>query len=141
MKQLEFTDSITPEAYLTLREKAGWRRITDRQAEMGLRNATFVAAVRQGDEYVGMGRVLYDYGYVAYLCDILVDPDCQGLGIGKKIVLSLMERVKQAAQPGEKLTFVLVAAKDKEPFYEKLGFRLRPSEIHGAGMSMDVEVE
>ena len=32
--------------------------------------------------------------------------------------------------------FILGAAKDKEPFYEKLGFHRRPNEFSGDGMSM-----
>lgn len=136
MENFEFIDSLTPEAYRTLREAVGWLPITPGQAERGLAHTSFVVAVKQGGRFVGMGRVLFDFGYTAYIGDIIVAPECQGKGLGKEIVTRLMDRVKQAAVPGERIMFVLVAAKGKEGFYRKLGFQERPSETYGPGMTL-----
>lgn len=37
-----------------------------------------------------MGRMLFDFGYTAYLCDIIVRPEYQGQEIGRQIVESLI---------------------------------------------------
>jgi hypothetical protein len=34
-----------------------------------------------------------------------------------------------------------MCAKDKEPFYEKLGFRSRPHECEGAGMEFEMMID
>ena len=42
----------------------------------------------------------------------------------------------EAAEPGDKIMFILGAAKGKEGFYEKFGFKVRPNDFNGSGMSM-----
>ena len=87
-------------------------------------------------EIVAMGRMLFDFGYTAYLGDVIVRPEYQGQGIGKRIVENLIDRTMDSAHEGEWIMFILGAAKNKEPFYEKLGFQKRPNETSGGGMSM-----
>lgn len=131
-----YTDKMTGEEYNELRLSVGWRPITKGQAERGLENTTFLTAVRDEDKIIAMGRMLFDFGYTAYLGDVIVRPEYQGRGIGRRIVESLIERTMDAACEGERIMFILGAARDKEPFYEKLGFKRRPNEFSGDGMSM-----
>ena len=133
---LQYMDQMTGEEYNELRMSVGWRPITEGQAERGLAHTTFLVAVRDADQIVGMGRMLFDFGYTAYLGDIIVRPEYQGRGIGGQIVERLVGRTMDAAVAGDKIMFILGAAKDKEPFYEKFGFQRRPNEFSGDGMSM-----
>lgn len=137
--EIDFSDSICAAEYNELRECAGFAPLTARQAEQGLRNTTFLSAARHGGRIVGMGRVLFDFGYTAYVGDVIVRPEYQRQGIGSEIMRSLMQRTLDAVPPGEKIMFVLAAAKGREPFYEKLGFVRRPSGSLGHGMSVCVE--
>lgn len=134
--ELIYTDTMTGEEYNELRLSVEWRPITQGQAERGLEHTTFLAAVRDQGKIVAMGRMLFDFGYTAYLGDVIVRPEYQGQGIGKKIVEELIDRTLEAAHEGERIMFILGAAKDKEGFYEKLGFQRRPNEFSGDGMSM-----
>ena len=134
--ELIYTDTMTGEEYNELRLSVEWRPITQGQAERGLEHTTFLAAVRDHGKIVAMGRMLFDYGYTAYLGDVIVRPEYQGQGIGKKIVEYLIDRTMEAASEGERIMFILGAAKDKEGFYEKFGFQRRPNEFSGDGMSM-----
>lgn len=134
--ELIYTDSMTGEEYNELRMSVEWRPITQGQAERGLEHTTFLAAVRDHGRIVAMGRMLFDFGYTAYLGDVIVRPEYQGQGIGKKIVEYLIDRTMEAASEGERIMFILGAAKDKEGFYEKFGFQRRPNEFSGDGMSM-----
>ena len=134
--ELIYTDTMTGEEYNELRLSVEWRPITQGQAERGLEHTTCLAAVRDHGKIVAMGRMLFDFGYTAYLGDVIVRPEYQGQGIGKKIVEELIDRTLEAAHEGERIMFILGAAKDKEGFYEKLGFQRRPNEFSGDGMSM-----
>lgn len=135
-REIVFTDTMTGEEYNELRLSVGWRPITEGQAERGLAHTTFLSAVRDNGKIVAMGRMLFDFGYTAYLGDIIVRPGYQGAGIGRRIVELLIEQTMEAACEGERIMFILGAAKDKEGFYEKLGFHRRPNEFSGDGMSM-----
>lgn len=136
MNEIIFSDSMTPEEYNDLRVSVGWRPITLGQAGRGLENTTFLVAARDGAKIAGMGRVLFDYGYTAYIGDVIVHPEYQRQGIGSQIVKSLMDKTMNAACEGDMIMFILGAAKGKEAFYEKFGFLRRPNEQSGCGMSM-----
>lgn len=133
---LQYTDTMTGEEYNELRLSVGWTSITERQAKSGLEHTTFLMAVRDEGKIVAMGRILFDFGYTAYLGDIIVRPEYQGRGIGRQIVESLIERTMNSVCEDERVMFILGAARDKEGFYEKLGFKRRPNEFSGDGMSM-----
>lgn len=133
---LQYGEQMTGEEYNELRISVGWRPITAGQAERGLAHTTFLTAVRDEGWIVGMGRILFDFGYTAYFGDVIVRPEYQGLGIGRQIVEGLIDRTMDAAYEGEKIMFILGAAKGKEPFYEKFGFERRPNDFSGDGMSM-----
>lgn len=133
---LQYTDEMTGEEYDELRLSVEWPPITEGQAERGLAHTTFLVAARDGERIVGMGRMLFDFGYTAYLGDVIVRPEYQGQGIGRQIVQRLIERTMDAAFAEERIMFILVAAQGKEPFYEKFGFIRRPNEFSGDGMSM-----
>lgn len=134
--ELRFTDKMSSEEYNELRLCVGWGPLTERQAEMGLEHTTFLTTVRDGNKIVAMGRVIFDFGYTAYLGDVIVRPEYQCQGIGRKIVEILINKTMGSVCEGERVMFILGAAKDKEIFYEKLGFHRRPNEFSGAGMSM-----
>ena len=133
---ITFTETMTGEEYNELRMSVDWKPITEGQARRGLKHTTFLAAARDDGKIVAMGRMLFDFGYTAYLGDVIVRPEYQGQGIGKKIVGHLIDRTMEAACEGERIMFILGAAKDKEGFYEKFGFQRRPNEVSGDGMSM-----
>ena len=80
-------------------------------------NSMFKRFVFDGDRLVAAGRVLADGVDVAYICDVALLPDYQGLGLGKRIVLELL-----ALSRGHK-KIILYAVPGKEGFYAKLGFR------------------
>lgn len=133
---MEYTNHMTSEEYNELREAVEWRPMTAGQAERGLKHTTFLVVAREEGKAVAMGRVLFDFGYTAYIGDVIVRPEYQGQGIGKHIVELLMQQVMAVAEPEDRIMFILGAAKGKEGFYEKLGFRKRPDDFSGHGMTM-----
>lgn len=133
---MEITNYMTGEEYNHLRETVDWRPISLEQAKRGLQNTTFLVVVRDEGKAIAMGRALFDYGYTAYIGDVIVKPEYQGKGIGKTIVEKLINYVMNAAEPEDRIMFILGAAKGKEGFYEKIGFEKRPNDFSGHGMTM-----
>lgn len=131
-----YTEQMTGKEYNELRLSVDWKALTPGQAERGLAHTAFVVAARDGENIVGMGRMLFDFGYTAYLGDVIVRPEYQGMGIGTEIVTRLKDKVMEAAEQGDKIMFILGAATGKEGFYEKFGFKVRPNDFSGSGMSM-----
>lgn len=138
MYKIAFSDKISAAEYNELRRLVGFNPLTQGQAERGLEHTTFLTAARDGDKIIAMGRVLFDFGYTAYIGDVIVHPEYQRQGIGTKIVNSLIEKTMNSACEGDNIMFILVAAKGKEKFYESFGFESRPNDFLGCGMSMHI---
>lgn len=134
--EITYTNQMTGEEYNELRLSVDWKPLTMGQAERGLAHTAFVMVARDGEKAVGMGRMLFDFGYTAYLGDVIVRPEYQGRGIGTEIVNRLKDMVMEAAEPGDKIMFILGAAKGKEGYYERFGFKQRPNDFSGSGMSV-----
>ena len=133
-KRIEFTDHITAEEYMSLRKKVDWCAFPLEEAQAGIDNAYMINCARDEGRAIGVVRLLWDGGYIAFLSDVIVDPEYQGQGIGKKLVESCISRIKAGAKPGYRVKMCLLAAKGKEPFYEKFGFEARPNDRLGSGM-------
>ncbi|MCF6338633.1 MAG: GNAT family N-acetyltransferase [Gammaproteobacteria bacterium] len=85
--------------------------------EKAFSNSMFKCFVFDDEKLIGVGRGLADGIDCSYICDVAVLPDYQGAGIGKDIVLNLVELSK-----GHK-KIILYAYPGKELFYKKLGFK------------------
>ena len=138
--EIKYVDDITPEEYMQLRHDVGWVEFPLEQAKARIDNAYYVLCVREGDRAIGVARLLWDGGYIAFLSDVIVDSDYQGQGIGRKLVESCIIKLKKDMKPGYKVKITLNSAKGKEAFYEKFGFKVRPNDDAGAGMDQWIEV-
>ena len=128
-------NDISLEEYLTLREKVGWKKLTDKQATHALANCLYkVKAVDADGQVIGMGRVVGDGAVVCYIQDLIVVPQVQTQGIGSQIIQKLMTYVESLREEGSTMMLCLMCAKGREPFYEKHGFLARPTDALGPGM-------
>ena len=69
-----------------------------------------------GERLVGIARVLTDGYQVSYLCDLAVEPDLQGSGLGKRLIDTVLERC-------EGTELVLRDSNLSSGFYAHLGFQ------------------
>lgn len=128
------TDRIDPKDFLRFRTLMGWTPIAMEQVENSLRNSAKMICLKDGDEVVAMARLIWDGGYQAQLCDVMVLPAYQRQGLGRLMVSTLVGWLQEQLKPGWSIKLNLSAAEGKEPFYEKLGFRRRPCDGAGSGM-------
>ena len=133
---LEYTHALSAEEYCQLRAAVQWQSIVKEQAQSGLDHSDFIAACRDGENIVGCARIFWDKGYIAYLADVMVKPEYQGQGIGRKLVEACISYIRSQLREGWRIKIVIVSAKGKEGFYEKFGFQIRPNANDGAGMQM-----
>jgi len=71
-----------------------------------------------GKKLIGIGRALSDLASDAYIQDVTVLKEFRGKGIGKKIIQTLIEKLKE-----NNVDWIgLVAQPGTSSFYEELGF-------------------
>ncbi len=133
---LSYNNELSAKEYCNLRSMVGWTQLIEEQAQSGLDHSDFVIACREGNKIIGCARIFWDGGYIAYLADVIVSPEYQNQGIGKKLVKECISYVDSQLKPNWRIKIVIVATKGKEEFYEKIGFIRRPNEDEGAGMQM-----
>ena len=131
---LTYDNTLSAKEYCELRAAVGWPAIIEEQAQSGLDNSAFVIACRDGEQIIASARILWDKGYIAYLADVMVKPEYQKQGIGKKMVEACISYIDSQLKEGWWVKIVLLAAKGKDPFYEKFGFEMRPNENDGPAM-------
>lgn len=131
MEYLE--NALCYEDYCDLRKSVGWLLFSKEQTERALRNSLYTVIAVDGSRTVGMGRLIGD-GMYDVIADVAVRPSYQKKGIGTNIIQMLIDYAHRTTPVGGRTGIQLIAEKGKEPFYEKLGFRVIPHEDCGSGM-------
>ena len=117
--------SPTAGEYQKLREAVGWGNVDFEATEVGLHSSLFSVCVIYNymNNVIGCGRLVGDGGIYFYIQDVIVLPEFQGKGIGKRIMDSIMDYLKACAPPN---AFVgLMAVKGVSKFYERYDFMER----------------
>ena len=63
-----------------------------------LKNTCYFVTVWDNDQLVGLTRIISDDHSIAYVQDILIDPDYQGNGKGSKLLNMMKERFNHVRQ-------------------------------------------
>jgi len=108
------------DTYLRLRVDSGLSGYGRDAAEIGLRNSLYSVMLFDGEDAVGMGRLIGDGGCFIQVTDIAVLPAYQGQGLGKRIMAALTEHIEGAFPPS---TYVsLIADVPANALYAQFGF-------------------
>jgi GNAT superfamily N-acetyltransferase len=118
MPEIEAGTRLEVAEYRRLRAAIGWRTppVDDATLQAAL-DRTWNVVAREGDEIVGLGRLLDDGALYATVWDMIVVPEAQRRGIGTAILERLLERA------AERTIVALVATPAGRPLYERFGFR------------------
>ena len=92
-----------------------------------LGNSWYILSAYDEGKLVGFGRVMCDGSLHAMIFDLIVHPSHQRRGIGSEIFSRILSVCRDAGIPDVQL----FAATGMTSFYEKHGFRLRPSDAPG----------
>ena len=140
MHILYLDNGLTGEALAQLRNQAGWGHTPVGQATTAIAHTLFSVAAMDGDDVVGMGRLVGDGALNWYVQDLIVLPNYQNNGIGSTILQKLIDHATHSAQADTTITIGLMSAKGKENYYQKFGFRTRPNDNEGAGMVLNKRI-
>lgn len=120
---------VLPNQIEELCHAVGWNsRPLDKLEKAIKQSFSYVCAWYIHDEkqkLIGFARAVSDSAFNAMLLDIVVHPDFQGQGIGKKVVNNLVEQLHQS----EVTDITLLAAPHMVDFYHKLGFVSQPNNL------------
>lgn len=84
-----------------------------------LNNSTYIVSAWEKEKLVGFARCLSDDASIFYLQDILIHPDHQRKGLGRKLLQNCVNRFEHV-----KTKMLLTGDEDKQKtFYESLGYR------------------
>lgn len=99
----------------------GWSHANDpTRLRIAIEHSSYsVVAVDGDDAVIGFARTLSDEAFAVYIADILVLPEFQGQGIGRRLTQALLDHY-----PVERLHHqVLIAERGAEGFYTRLGMK------------------
>jgi len=121
----------TPTAgeYNELREAVGWESVSPAVAAAGLEGTRYGVLARLGGHVVGMARLVGDGAIYLYVQDMIVHPEFQARGLGRRLIQALHAWV--AVHCTEEATIALMAAPGAQAFYERLGYEPRPADAPG----------
>lgn len=114
--------NIALDQLIALYNAVGWLAYTrdERSAQLptAIRNSTYVVTAWHADRLVGLARGLSDDVSIFYLQDILVHPDYQRQGIGRKLLQNCLDRYHHV-----RTKLLLTDDEEKQKtFYRSLGF-------------------
>ena len=114
---IALADRLETEEVIALYRANGWSA-AEKPAELlaALRDSHSLATARVAGRLVGLGNAISDGHLVVYYPHLLVHPECQGRGIGRKLMEALQERYRGFHQQ------MLTADGQAIEFYRKMGF-------------------
>lgn len=100
-----------------LLSKSYWA--SDRSREKIVRSIenSLCFGVYHKEKQIGFARIITDYATHAYLCDVIVDEEYRGQGIGKALVAYIMEYPEL-----QDVKSICLLTNDAHKLYEKYGF-------------------
>jgi GNAT superfamily N-acetyltransferase len=135
---IEIHDDINVDEYNKLRVEVGWEIKNPLSVEKAIRNSTIIKKATYDSKTVGMARAIGD-GMSYLLVDVVVSSKYQKQGIGKKLVNSIIDAIKNETMAGEYSTINLISIRGMEKFYESCGFEAVPFGYNGKGMRIKIE--
>ena len=125
-------ESPTVDEFNCLRLSVGWPPIENSLAEQALRNSLWLTTIRDHSGLIGMARIVGDGAMYFYVQDLIVKPAKQGKGLGDKLMQRIEYYLQNNARTGA--TIGLLAAQNKEAFYQRFNYIDRTGDPWGRGM-------
>jgi GNAT superfamily N-acetyltransferase len=116
----------TIDEYRSLRASVGWKVPDAEACSRALPSSVAAVTAWDGERPVGMARAIGDGALYAFVVDVVVRPDHQGQGVGRRLVDLLSTLVTAGSATG---VVHLVADPDLVAFYQGLGWEATGSHV------------
>ncbi len=113
-------DLISLDKVCDLLSKSYWanQRSKDKIKD-SIKNSICVG-VYDTEKMIGFARIVTDYATMYWLCDVIIDEEYRGKGLGKKLIEYITEMEALKGMLG------ILATRDAHGLYEKYGFQREP---------------
>ena len=113
-------DKMKIEDIARLLKMAYWaNKRSPETVEASVRNSSCYGVYAEGrDRLAGFARVISDYATTWYLCDVIIDEECRGQGLGKALISHIASLPEYRGLRGILLT------RDAHGLYSKYGFEV-----------------
>lgn len=115
-------NELTAEEFITLWETVWGQGPSLEQTRLAMEHTLFRISVWDHEKIVGMARMIGDLGLNYYIKDVVVRPEYQHKGIGKRMMNELLKFINDHGVKGTEIFVELCAMPDKIPFYKNFGF-------------------
>lgn len=130
-EHVEFREETgQPHEVAALFASTGWTdviQLEERKLHDAVSGSWKVLSAYRDGKLVGMGRLVSDGHFQAFLCDLIVLPEYRGKGIGSE----LLKRLLILCRDKQLLSVHLFSARGKSGFYAAHGFQPRPDDAPG----------
>lgn len=103
-----------PQEFCDMRVAAGLSPKSLKAATIALPNSLYGISIRDADKLIAMGRVVGDGACNFEVVDVAVDPQYQGLGLGRKVMEYIDGYLASVALEGSYVSMIA-----DEPFFTK----------------------
>lgn len=115
--EISLEDNLQQDEVLALYRANGWSAAGKPEKLLAALNASHsLVTARDDNKLIGLGNAISDGHLVVYYPHLLVCPDYQGQGVGKRLMLVMQQRYQNFHQQ------MLTADGDAAGFYKSLGF-------------------
>ncbi|MDR1821054.1 MAG: GNAT family N-acetyltransferase [Oscillospiraceae bacterium] len=129
---------LTQEVFSALSASVGWPTTEPETAARAVCGTRYAVCAFDGENAVGMARMVGDGTWSWYIEHVVVLPEYQGRGIGTRLMEHVVAALNRSIPKGQGLSAALTSAPGKEGFYTKFGFSPIPSD-HGTAMGVVLE--
>lgn len=118
--QLAPATSVPLRDLVRLYAAVGWTAYTKAPESLAaaISGSSYVVTARMGGELVGLARAISDNATICYIQDILVDPEHQRSGLGRRMVENVLGQYSDVRQK----VLITDDGPGQRAFYESLGF-------------------
>ncbi|NET30490.1 MAG: GNAT family N-acetyltransferase [Cyanothece sp. SIO1E1] len=111
------------ELQVLFQASAFWAREREvKDLEIAIANSNPVVTVWDGDRLIGFARANSDGIYRATIWDVIIHPDYQGAGLGRKLVQTVLSHPHVS-----RVERVYLMTTYQQSFYERIGFQQNAS--------------
>nr|YP_009654280.1 hypothetical protein [Pleurostichidium falkenbergii]QCH39567.1 hypothetical protein [Pleurostichidium falkenbergii] len=112
-------------------DSVGWIRRPLKKVKLALDNSFLIVSLfcykKNRRKLIGFARVTSDGSFNATIWDVVIDPEFQGLGLGK----ALMDEMIKQLRNSDISTITLFADPEVIQFYKHIGFMIDPDGVKG----------
>ncbi|GAX90845.1 GNAT family N-acetyltransferase [Effusibacillus lacus] len=127
------TNIPNKDEYFQLFQSTGWNPNGTWTKDIlyeAVKNSWYIVTVYKDDKLVASGRIISDGFVQCFICEMMVLPEYQNQGLGKSIMINLINHCKSKG-----IRWIqLACATGKKGFYEKIEFQERPADAPGMNL-------